>query len=184
MDTSASLLERLRHPSDHDAWRRFVELYTPLLHFWAKRAGLESADAADLVQDVFTRLVAKLPDFQYDPGKSFRGWLHAVLINLWHDRASRRSPNQVPIDINGLPQPESAPNWEEADYRRQLLSRALPLIQHEFPAATWQAFVGYAIEGRSAKEIAESLQTTVNAVYLAKSRVIRRLRQELAGLIE
>ena len=76
--TSFSLLERLRQPSDSAAWDRFVELYTPLLFYWGRRAGLQSADAADLVQDVFEVLLHKLPEFQYDRQKSFRSWLRTV----------------------------------------------------------------------------------------------------------
>ena len=76
--TSFSLLERLRQPSDSAAWDRFVELYTPLLFYWGRRAGLQSADAADLVQDVFEVLLRKLPEFQYDRQKSFRSWLRTV----------------------------------------------------------------------------------------------------------
>jgi RNA polymerase sigma-70 factor, ECF subfamily len=70
--TSSSLLLRLRQPGEQASWQRFVDLYTPLLYFWACRMGLSSADAADLVQDVFVTLVQKLPQFEYDSGKSFR----------------------------------------------------------------------------------------------------------------
>jgi RNA polymerase sigma-70 factor (ECF subfamily) len=76
--TPPSLLERLRQPAEQQAWERFVELYTPLIYYWAHRVGLEGHDAADLVQDVFTVLVQKLPEFHYDPQKSFRSWLHTV----------------------------------------------------------------------------------------------------------
>src|SRR5262245_6513796 len=82
--TSDSLLERLRRP-DCNAWVRFVQLYTPLLHRWAGQLGLQDADAADLVQDVFSILVQKLPEFVYDPARSFRGWLRTVLIHRWHN---------------------------------------------------------------------------------------------------
>jgi RNA polymerase sigma-70 factor (ECF subfamily) len=79
--TPASLLHRLRQPNAVDAWPRFVELYTPLLYYWAKRLGLQQQDAADLVQDVFVLLVQKLPEFAYDRHKSFRGWLRTVTLN-------------------------------------------------------------------------------------------------------
>ncbi len=71
--TAISLLERLRKP-DPDAWERLIRIYTPLLLFWCRRLGLNDADAADLTQDVLVVLVKKLPEFQYQPGKSFRGW--------------------------------------------------------------------------------------------------------------
>src|SRR5436305_10983645 len=77
--TSSSLLLRLRRPGEQAAWKRFIDLYTPLLHSWACRAALPAQDAADLVQDVFVALVQKLPQFQYQPGKgSFRAWLRPV----------------------------------------------------------------------------------------------------------
>src|SRR5437764_5198815 len=86
--TSISLLERLRQPGEAEAWQRFVDLYTPLLYYWACRLGLQEQDAADLVQEVFTLLVQKLPDFIYNRQKSFRSWLRTVLLNKW--RAYRR----------------------------------------------------------------------------------------------
>jgi RNA polymerase sigma-70 factor (ECF subfamily) len=89
--TSPSLLERLRRPDEQSAWARFVELYTPLLYSWARRAGLQAADAADLVQDVFAVLVRQMPAFVYAPGKSFRGWLRTVTLNKWREKRRRRS---------------------------------------------------------------------------------------------
>jgi RNA polymerase sigma-70 factor (ECF subfamily) len=90
LDTSLSLLERLRSPTDQHAWQRFVELYTPLLFSWARRVGLQSHDAADLVQEVLTLLVKKLPEFQYDQGRSFRGWVHVILRNKCRDWKKKR----------------------------------------------------------------------------------------------
>src|SRR6516165_4208642 len=88
--TPVSLLQRLRRSAQEQqataAWAEFVELYTPLLYSWATRLGLQPSDAADLVQDVFVVLVRKLPDFHYDPGKSFHAWLRTVLLNRWRDR--------------------------------------------------------------------------------------------------
>src|SRR5262245_44827003 len=89
--TSASLLERLRRPDMENAWARFVNLYTPLLFYWAHHLGLGEPDAADLVQDVFTTLVQKLPEFRYNPNKGFRNWLRAVMLNKWRDQARRRA---------------------------------------------------------------------------------------------
>ncbi len=83
--TSPTLLERLRRPDEQDAWGRFVQLYTPLLYTWARHFGLGEADAADLVQEVFTTLVVKLPEFRYEPGKGFRNWLRTVILNKWRD---------------------------------------------------------------------------------------------------
>src|SRR5262245_52503939 len=93
--TSASLLERLRQPAEQGGWDRFIELYTPLLFYWARRLGLQDQDAADLVQDVFTTLVKKLPEFQYDACKGFRNWLRTLLVNRWRDHCRRRVPAPV-----------------------------------------------------------------------------------------
>src|SRR2546423_12975097 len=90
--TSVSLLERLREPAQQDAWGRFVDLYTPLIYYWARRVGLPPEEAADLVQDVLTLLVQKLPEFQYDPQKSFRGWLRTLTLNKWRGNRRRRRP--------------------------------------------------------------------------------------------
>src|SRR5205823_5013820 len=83
--TPASLLERLQRADEQTAWVRFVELYTPVLFAWARRLGLQAQDAADLVQEVFTVLVRKLPEFRYDRQKSFRGWLRTITLNKWRD---------------------------------------------------------------------------------------------------
>jgi RNA polymerase sigma-70 factor (ECF subfamily) len=83
--TPASLLERLRQPGERQARDRFVDLYTPLIYFWACRMGLQADDAADLVQEVFIVLLRKMAEFRYDPRRSFRAWLRTVVVNKWHD---------------------------------------------------------------------------------------------------
>ncbi len=88
--TSASLLERLRQPGQEEAWTRFVELYSPLIYYWGRRTGLQAQDASDLVQDVFTLLLKKLPEFEYDRKQSFRGWLRMVTRNKWKENRRRR----------------------------------------------------------------------------------------------
>src|SRR6516165_5071035 len=88
-ETPISLLERLRRPASADDWTRFVKLYTPLLHRWAKRLGLDAEEADDLVQEVFAVLVRKLPEFRYDPGRRFRGWLWTVMLNKVRENKRR-----------------------------------------------------------------------------------------------
>jgi RNA polymerase sigma-70 factor (ECF subfamily) len=185
--TSVSLLERLRLPDADVAWERFVNLYTPLLFYWARRVGLQESDAADLVQDVFATLVQKLPEFHYDRSQSFRSWLHTVLLNKWR-KLRRRQPS--------LPQPGDASlaslanpddefvELEEAEFRQHLFVRALQLMQADFQPTTWKACWEHVVCDRPAAEVARELQITVNAVYLAQSRVLRRLRQELEGLLD
>ncbi len=121
--TPPSLLDRLRQAPERQAWGRFVEMYTPLLFCWAARVGLTGHDAADLVQDVFTTLVEQLPEFRYDPQKSFRAWLKTVLLNRWrkHQRrlaVERRAPNS---DIEAVAAPVELPEFEEEEYRRYLV---------------------------------------------------------------
>ena len=184
--TSVSLLERLRQPDQPRAWERFVELYTPLLLFWARRRGLQPQDAADLVQDVFTVLVQKLPEFTYDHRRSFRNWLRTVLVNKWRDRQRRRGLPVTAGDeaLAEVASPDDPDAFWEGEHRNHLLCRALELMRNEFTPATWKACWEFAIEGRPAAAVAAELGLSENAVYIAKSRVIRRLRQELEGLLD
>jgi RNA polymerase sigma-70 factor (ECF subfamily) len=180
LSTSIALLERLRQPSDVEAWTRFVDLYTPLLFRWARRLGLQDADAADLVQDVFGILLRKLPQFDYDPNRSFRGWLHTVLLNHWRDHP-RRISYPLPAETTV---PDPADEAREAEYRRYLVGRALALMRSDFQPATWQACWECVANDRPASDVAAELGMSVAAVYVARSRVLRRLRHELAGLLD
>jgi RNA polymerase sigma-70 factor (ECF subfamily) len=185
--TSVSLLERLRQPGDQRAWARFVKLYTPLLFYWAKRAGLQDQDAADLVQDVLVTLVEKLPGFSYERGKSFRGWLRTILLNKWRNRCRLRTAE--PLDSEAVPpsaaaEPDVAELLAEAEYRERLVGRALELMQTDFQPNTWKAFWECQVNGRPGPEVAAELGISVGAVYVAKSRVLSRLREELEGLLD
>ena len=181
--TPISLLERLRQPSEEAAWGRFVELYTPLLYSWTRRLGLQDSDCADLVQEVFTVLVGKMPQFRYDPDKSFRAWLWTVLYNKW--RSSRRRQTEASLeDVVDPHDPDGAGSLEEAEYRRQLVSRALQLMRTDFEPTTWTACWQFVVGGRPAAQVAAELGISPNAVYIAKCRVLRRLRKELDGLID
>jgi RNA polymerase sigma-70 factor (ECF subfamily) len=184
--TSPSLLQRLRQPDQQAAWARFVELYTPLLCSWAHKAGFNAADTADLVQEVLTVLVQKLPDFSYDPSRSFRGWLRTVTINKFREKARRRTELLLHDGAARADPADADPAVvvAEADYHDHLVRRALELMQAEFQPTTWKACWEYAVQGRPADEVARELQTTVDVVYAAKSRVLRRLREELAGLLD
>jgi RNA polymerase sigma-70 factor (ECF subfamily) len=185
-NTSPSLLERLRRPDDQAAWERFVNLYTPLLYHWARRTGLQSSDAADLVQEVFTVLVQKMPAFVYDPDRSFRAWLRTVTLNKWRERRRRR-PQQTLAEnhpaLADLAHPEDPGGLDETEYREHLTRRALQLMQAEFPPTTWKA-AWEVLSGRPAAEVAAELGVGVAGVYTAKSRVLRRLRQEFVGLLD
>jgi len=185
LTTSASLLERLGNGSDAAAWGRLVELYTPLMMRWCQRLGLNDADAADFVQDVLVILCEELPRFRYDPGRSFRAWLKTVLTNVWrkHQRKLSKGPS-----IGGNPEliPDTDPAMfvDEAEHRDFLVHRALTIAQTDFEPATWKACWELVVHDRPASEVAAELGLSVNAVYLAKSRVLRHLRTELAGLLD
>ncbi len=181
--TPVSLLERLRQPDDQSAWARFVDLYTPLLCYWGRRAGLQEPDVADLVQDVFQILVRKLPTFAHDRDRTFRGWLRTVLLNQWRTKMRRRV--EQPLE-NGEALADSGDQEAliEKEYHAYLVSRALHVMKTDFQPATWQAFWEYVVCGRPVAEVAAELGMSEKAVYLAKPRVLRRLREELAGLWE
>jgi RNA polymerase sigma-70 factor (ECF subfamily) len=189
METPASLLDRLRRPSDEAAWRQFVHLYTPLLYDWAhRRHGLQTADAADLVSEVFLVLLRELPDFRKDPGRRFRDWLGAVVRNKWIDLHRRRLAARLVEGGGDGPGPVE-PDWADAfadeEYRKYLAARALQLLQARFrQAKDWKACWEQVVHGRPAPQVASELGMTVNEAYLAKSRGLAMLRHELQGLLD
>ena len=185
--TSASLLMRLRSPGNEQAWDRFVELYTPLIYYWARRAGLQPQDASDLVQEVLALLVKKLPEFQYDQSKSFRGWLRTVTLNKWREVNRKKSLNIVDASQStmvNVPNPQSAESYWDLDYRRELVARAMEMMKPEFSPATWKACCEFLKSGRPAAEISAESGLSVWTIYSAKARVMKRLRQELDGLLD
>lgn len=183
LTTSPSLLERLRYADDPQAWSRFVRLYTPVLYAWARRMRLQHADAVDLVQEVFAVLVRKLPVFEYDDRRRFRGWLWTVTRNKWRERARQKG---VPIDPSCSPDAVAGRadvSAEEADLRQHLLGQVLPEIRAEFQPSTWAAFWEHAVRGRLASDVAVELGLSEGAVYKAKLRVTARLHREFADLL-
>jgi RNA polymerase sigma-70 factor, ECF subfamily len=181
--TSISLLEQLRQAPREADWDRFVRQYTPLLSYWARRLGLQDQDAADLVQEVLIVMVRKLPGFQYRPERSFRGWMRTILINKWRDRRERRRAVALEGDVQ--PQaPADCDTLEEREHGLYVLGRALRLMVSAFEPATWQACWETVVGGRPAAQVAAELGLTVNAVYLAKARVLRRLRHDLRDTLD
>jgi len=188
--TPLSLLEQLRNQSPEEtqaAWRRFVQLYTPLLFAWTRRLGATPEDAADLVQDVFGVLAREMPAFQYRPGLRFRGWLWTVLRNKWSDHLRHKQAAPPRADASSLETvavPDNVAEMTEEEYRTHLVGRALRLMQAEFAEADWKACWRNVVEGVPAAEVAAELGLTVNQVYLAKSRILHRLRKELEELLD
>lgn len=184
--TSVSLLRRLHSAENEIAWERFVELYAPLIYHWGKTQGLTATDATDLVQEVMAVLVVKLPEFQYDPKRRFRGWLRRITVNKAKDFHRRNSvrPSQGHEEIQQVTVASDVDLFEEAEYRSFLVNRALALMQAEFRDEIWQACWKQTAEGRKAADVAQELGIPLNVVYLAKSRVLGRLREELEGLLD
>jgi RNA polymerase sigma-70 factor (ECF subfamily) len=186
--TRPSLLVRLRDPMDERAWGEFVEIYGPLVRGLARRRGLQDADAADLVQEVFRAVAAAIERYDPDPAKgSFRGWLSTIARNLIVNllEAQRRHPRGTgDTEVRQLLEQQPAPTSEgstlfDAEYRRHLLHWAAGKVRDEFSDPAWQAFWKTGVEGQSAGEAARALGLTVGTVYQYKSRVVARIRREI-----
>lgn len=184
---SSTLLERVRSQNP-EAWQRLVELYGPLVYRWCRRAKLQPDDAADVVQEVFHSVSQHIEQFQRGTGQGgFRAWLATITRNKIYDfyrRQRRRATAHGGTDayqrLAQVPDPEAISEATHAPDDDGLLShRALELVRAEFENRTWEAFRRAVIEGQSPAHIAEDLGMSVNAVYKSKSRVLRRLRQEL-----
>jgi RNA polymerase sigma-70 factor (ECF subfamily) len=189
--TRPSLLVRIKDQHDRQAWAEFVDLYAPVVHGYAQKHGLQDADAADLTQEVLTSVARAAPRLDYDPARgSFRAWLFTVVRNELRDflAAQGRSPaGSGDTDMNRRLHLEPAPAEDEAaawehEYQRQLFALAAEQVRGDFQDATWQAFWLTAIDGKSGKEAASILGITTAAVYLAKRRVMTRLRQQIEQL--
>jgi RNA polymerase sigma-70 factor (ECF subfamily) len=183
-DTSASLLEQARDRSA-GAWERLVALYTPLLTAWFAAAGLQPADGEDQTQRVLEILVRRLPDFEHSgrPG-AFRAWLRGIAVNLLHEfrRARGRGAG---ADLAEVSDPDAALSrlWDE-QHDRHVLNSLMDLVRPQFSGPTWQAFRRLALDGAAARVVAAELGLSVNAVLIARSRVLTRLRQEARGLVD
>lgn len=187
--TSLSLLDRAR-ANDPEAWRRLVHLYGPLVLHWGRRAGLSAEDAADLAQDVFRSVAVALPRFHHDqPGDTFRGWLHTITRNAIRDQLRREHPAAVggtdaANRLARIPDPGPDDSTDTPELRRDLIGRALGLVRPEFEERTWAAFWRTAVEGETPVAVAAELGLKPTSVYQARTRVLRRLREELQGLID
>lgn len=194
LDTSPSLLERLRTSPDDAAWQRWLALYQPLLQNWLRRYGLQTSDVDDLVQDILVTVTREMPQFHYDPQRgAFRSWLRAILVNrlrmYWRTRQAQPQATGDPdLSKNVLDQLEDpgsdlSQQWDR-EHDRTVAKRQMALIEPDFAPATWQAFRRVVLDGCRPADVATELNVTVNAVFIAKSRVLRRLRQELRGLTD
>ncbi|MGE0605617.1 MAG: RNA polymerase sigma factor [Pirellulales bacterium] len=191
-ETSASLLDRLRLQPDGDAWTRLVELYTPLIRGWLVRHGLPPQECDDVVQDVLQIVVRRVPEFRRQRTGSFRTWLRAIAVNclrdFWktrHGEPAASGNSEFAQMLEQLADPNSglSQQWDQ-EHDRHVSQKLLETIRPAFEARTWQAFQRVAIDGASADQTAAELGISVNAVFIAKSRVLNRLRQEAQGLVD
>jgi RNA polymerase sigma-70 factor (ECF subfamily) len=188
--TRSSLLVRLRDSTDGPAWREFVDLYGPLIFRYGLRQGLQEADAADLTQDVLARVARALPRGLYDPERGdFRGWLFTVVRNQFRNVLERRGRQEQGTGDTSAqealaeqPAPGDDAAWHE-EYRRQLFVFAAEQVRPEMDAKAWQAFWRTGVEGRPAKDAAKELGMTVAAVYMAKSRVLARIKEQIKVIL-
>jgi len=188
-----TLLNRLKEANEPEQWDRLVALYGPLLTAWLRKYDVQPSDSQDLVQDVLLAVSADLPSFDHNgrPG-AFRSWLRTIMVNRLRNfwRARDRRPSAVggqDIELRLLqlddPSSELSLLWNrqhDLHVARQLLALAKP----NFTLETWAAFERVTIEGERADAVAAELGISINAVFIAKSRVLSRLRQEAAGLVE
>jgi RNA polymerase sigma-70 factor (ECF subfamily) len=191
--TRPSLLVRLRDERDHEAWARFVEVYGPLIYGYARRQGLQDADAADLMQDSLRVVAGAVKGLVYDPRRgSFRAWLFTVVRNQLlrfrsrQDRAGRGTGDTAAHErLQEVPdRPNGQDDWWDDECERRRFAWAAEQVRGQVQPATWQAFWQTAVEGKSGQEVAAALGMTVAAVYLAKSRVMARLKEQVRELRE
>ena len=187
-DTRDSLLMRIQDPADHLAWMEFVAIYRPLVYRIARKKGMQDADAQDLAQKVLIAVAGKIGDWESDPDRGkFRSWLGQVARNAMIDAFRRNRPDapaggtQAVQALGDQPDSADAP-WEqlEQEYRREVFRWAARRIRLEFAEATWLAFWRTTVEGMSVRDVSRQLEISEGAIYTARSRVMRRLKQEVA----
>jgi RNA polymerase sigma-70 factor (ECF subfamily) len=189
--TRASLLLRLRDPHDEAAWQEFVDLYGPLVYGYARKQGLQDADAADLCQEVLVAVAGAVGRLEYDPARgAFRNWLFTIVrrrLSNW-----RRTQRHRPEDDNDTaaqvleqcPAAQPAEAEWEAEWRQRLFAWACAQVRGAVPDVTWQAFARTALHGQPCKQAAADLGLSVAAVYLARSRVLARLKELVQSVRE
>ena len=190
--TSFTLLERVKLRRS-EAWRRLVELYGPVVYRWCRRSDIAPEDAADIVQEVFVAVAQHIDGFESRTGQGgFRAWLGTITRNKIYDlyrreqgRARGHGGTDAQQQLAQIPAfSEASEVTDHPDDGRLISRRALELVRTEFENRTWEAFQRAVMGGQHPAHIAEDLGMSVNAVYKAKSRVLRRLRQELGELLE
>ena len=188
-ETRASLILRLHDRDDLDAWQEFSEIYHPLVFRLARSKGFQHSDALDVAQEVLLRVAGAVERWEPDPEKgTFRGWLYRIARNLMIDflERGRRSPlcdaDQL-IEMHADPSSLESRTFDLA-FQRQVFVWAADRIRPAFQAPTWQAFWQTAVVGESVAAVAEQLGMSVGAVYIARTRVMQKLRTEVQRVIQ
>jgi RNA polymerase sigma factor (sigma-70 family) len=187
-DTRRSLLVRLREPTDDAAWAEFIAIYDPLVYRLARRRGFQDADARDLCQEVLRTVARAIDQWDPDPEKgTFRGWLFRIARNLMLNylTAQKRHPKGTgDTDFQMLLAEKPAADSEgsalfDLEYKKIVFQRAADSIRHEFSDSTWRAFWLTGIDELDVKETAQQLGISPGAVYIARSRVLARLKERV-----
>ena len=185
--TRPSLLLRLRDPRDGDAWAEFLDLYAPLVYGYAHKQGLQDADAADLTQDVLAAVAGAVGRLEYDPARgAFRNWLFTIVrrkLANWR-RGQRNRPDGSNETLEQCPAPQAGEAEWEAEWRERLFAWACEQVRRDVADVAWQAFARTALHGQPCKQVAADLDLNVAAVYLARSRVLARLKELVRSVQE
>jgi len=191
--TSRSLLQRVQSSSEQESWDRLTSIYTPVLQRWLRQYELQSSDADDLIQDVLSVVARDVKSFEHNGRRgAFRNWLKTILINrlrnFWRSRNYRPvagGGSDYQLHLQQLEDPASAVSavWDR-EHDQMVLARLWAMIEPRFSEKTCSAFRRQVMDGLSAAEAAEELDMSVNAVLIAKSRVLKELRREGQGLLE
>jgi RNA polymerase sigma-70 factor (ECF subfamily) len=191
--TRRSLVLRLRNLDDEAAWGEFVEVYEPLVYRLARNKGLQDADARDLCQEVFRAVAGAIDRWDPDPARGrFRAWLSRIARNLIVNFLARqgrqaRGSGRTSVQelLEDLPQADERAEAEFAtEFKRQAFHWAAERVKNEFTAPTWEAFWKTGVEGKAVAAVAQELGLSPGAVYIARSRVLARLRDRVRQLAE
>ncbi|MCA9010440.1 MAG: sigma-70 family RNA polymerase sigma factor [Planctomycetaceae bacterium] len=192
METSVSLLERIRSCGDPDDWQQLTELYTPLIRIWIRRYSSSQQEVEDVTQDVLAVVVRRLPDFARSRPGSFRTWLRTITVNCLRDSWKKKrlrpvvaggSSFQQVLEQLSDPHSELSRLWND-EHDQHVLQSLLTRIRPTIPDQMWQSFFRVAMAGEAVDDVAEDLGVTVNSIYIARSRVMARLRAMGQELID
>jgi len=178
-----------RSPDDPLAWTEFVRHYGPRIYAWATRWGVQPADAEDVTQTVLLKLAVQLRRFEYDPAKSFRGWLKTLTHHAWRDHADRddrldraSGGDTVSALLNEVGARRSLAECLEEAFDQEVFREATERVRLRVEPRTWEAFRLLALEGWSGADAARHLGMKPATVFVARSKVQRMLRDEVARL--